>query len=154
MKNEIIYLIGAHPLLVVLVLTIFLDTILGCGRAIKERKFNSCVGIDGAIRKVLMVVCVAFMLLIGSVMDFDFLFMIPDEYMQFIGIEKMGICEMFSLMFILFEAVSILKNMHLCGLPIPGRIKNIIEKFLKEMTEELPAEDNILINEKKGENYA
>ena len=39
-------------------------------------------------------------------------------------------------MFILYESSSILKNMVLCGLPIPLRIKKIIEKFLSDMTNE------------------
>ena len=37
------------------------DTIFGCGRSIRERKFNSCVGIDGAIRKIAMVISIVFL---------------------------------------------------------------------------------------------
>lgn len=32
-------------------IAVMLDTVLGLLRAIKEKKFNSCFGIDGAIRK-------------------------------------------------------------------------------------------------------
>ena len=64
--------------------------------------------------------------------------MIPQEYLQYIGITKMGICELFCLLFILYEIVSVLKNMTLCGLPVPTRIKRWIQKFLDDMTEELP----------------
>ena len=38
------------------------------------------------------------------------------------------------------EIVSILKNMTLCGLPVPTRLKLFIQKFLDDMTEELPEE--------------
>lgn len=54
------------------------------------------------------------------------------------GISKLGICEFFCLLFILYELVSILKNMTLCGLPVPSGVKKWIQKFLEDMTEELP----------------
>jgi len=38
----------------------------------------------------------------------------------------------------LYEAVSILKNMTLCGLPVPVKIKKWIQKFLEDMTTEMP----------------
>lgn len=138
--NEIILLIEAHSFFVVLLYAVLLDTVLGVLRAIKEHKFNSCVGIDGAIRKVAMLFSVLFLMIIDSMVNIDFLFMIPQEYLQYIGITKMGICELFCLLFILYEVVSILKNMTLCGLPVPTRIKRWIQKFLDDMTEELPEE--------------
>ena len=55
-----------------------------------------------------------------------------------ICISKLGICEFFCLLFILYELVSILKNMTLCGLPVPSGVKKWIQKFLEDMTEELP----------------
>ena len=73
-------------------------------------------------------------------MHFNMLGMVPDKYIQIIGIQKLGICEFFCLLFILYEAVSILKNMTLCGLPVPVRIKKWVQKFLEDMTEELPEE--------------
>ena len=115
-----------------------LDTVLGVLRAIKEHKFNSCVGIDGAIRKVAMIFSVVFLMIIDATVKIDFLFMVPKEYLQYIGLERLGICELFCLLFILYEAISILKNMTLCGLPVPTKIKKWIQKFLDDMTDELP----------------
>ena len=74
------------------------------------------------------------------IMHINVLSMVPEEYVQILGIDKMGICEFFSLLFILYELVSILKNMTLCGLPVPTKIKKWIQKFLDDMTEELPEE--------------
>lgn len=147
--NEFLSMIEAHSFFIVLLYAIILDTVLGVARAIKERKFNSSVGIDGAIRKVMMIASVIILMLVDAIVQMDFLFMIPEEYLQYIGIEKMGICELFSLLFILYEIVSVLKNMHLCGLPIPYRIKLIVQKFLDELTEELPEEETLLIDEVK-----
>lgn len=116
---------------------VILDTILGALRAIKDRKFNSTVGINGAIRKTAMIISVAALMAFDIMTHFDLLFMVPEEYITVIGINKMGTCEFFSLLFTLYEIVSILKNMVLCGLPVPPKLKALVEKFLNEMTEEV-----------------
>lgn len=138
--NSFLHFIEPHLFFKILLYAVLLDTILGVLRAIKEHKFNSSVGIDGAIRKVAMVFSVILLMFVDSLVNINFLFMVPEEYLQYIGISKMGICELFCILFILYEAVSILKNMTLCGLPVPGRIKAFIQKFLDDMTEELPEE--------------
>lgn len=138
--ENLLLLIEAHSFFKILLYAVILDTVLGVLRAIKEHKFNSCVGIDGAIRKVAMLFSVLLLMFVDSIVNIDFLFMIPEEYLKYIGISKMGICELFCLLFILYEIVSILKNMTLCGLPVPTRLKLFIQKFLDDMTEELPEE--------------
>ena len=140
MLKEVIALVEAHYFLKILIIAVLMDTILGVLRAVKEHKFNSCVGIDGAIRKVAMLLSVIFLVFVDSIVNIDFLFIIPDKYLQYIGLSRMGICELFCLLFILYEIVSILKNMTLCGLPVPTKLKNFIQKFLDDMTEELPKE--------------
>lgn len=145
--KELISFLEAHSFFTILLYAVLLDTVLGVLRAMKEHKFNSCVGIDGAIRKVAMLLSVVFLMFIDSVVKMDFLFMIPEEYLQFIGINRLGICELFCLLFILYEIVSILKNMTLCGLPVPTKIKQFIQKFLDDMTEELPEEVSEALHE-------
>ena len=138
--HDLLVMIGSHSFFIILLYGVVLDTILGVLRAIKEHKFNSCVGIDGAIRKVAMLLSVVFLMFIDSMIKIDFLFMIPEEYLAFIGITRLGICELFCLLYILYEVVSVLKNMTLCGLPVPSKVKLYIQKFLDDMTEELPEE--------------
>lgn len=140
MLNEILVMVESHPLFIFLVYAVVLDTILGVLRAIKEHRFNSCVGIDGAIRKAAMMLSVLFLMLLDALVKIDFLFMIPEKYLQYIGLTRLGICELFCLLYILYEIVSILKNMTLCGLPVPLKLKTWIQKFLDDMTEELPEE--------------
>ena len=146
--SEIITLFEAHLFFIILLYAVIMDTILGVLRAIKEHKFNSCVGIDGAIRKAAMILSVVFLMIIDSVVQIDFLFMIPKEYLQFLGIERLGICELFCILFILYEAISILKNMMLCGLPVPAKLKKWLIKFLDDMTDELPEEVTEELHEK------
>lgn len=138
--DRIITLLSSNSFVKILLIAVALDTILGVLRAIKEHKFNSCVGIDGAIRKAGMLLSVCFLMATDVIMHINVLSMVPEEYVQLLGIDKMGICEFFSLLFILYELVSILKNMTLCGLPVPTKIKRWIQKFLDDMTEELPEE--------------
>lgn len=140
MMDKIITLLSSNSFVKILLIAVALDTILGVLRAIKEHKFNSCVGIDGAIRKAGMLLSVCFLMATDVIMHINVLSMVSEEYVQLLGIDKMGICEFFSLLFILYELVSILKNMTLCGLPVPTKIKRWIQKFLDDMTEELPEE--------------
>lgn len=152
MMDKIITLLSSNSFVKILLIAVALDTILGVLRAIKEHKFNSCVGIDGAIRKAGMLLSVCFLMATDVIMHINVLSMVPEEYVQLLGIDKMGICEFFSLLFILYELVSILKNMTLCGLPVPTKIKRWIQKFLDDMTEELPKEAVQELHQcKKGE---
>lgn len=152
MMDKIITLLSSNSFVKILLIAVALDTILGVLRAIKEHKFNSCVGIDGAIRKAGMLLSVCFLMAMDVIMHINVLSMVPEEYVQILGIDKMGICEFFSLLFILYELVSILKNMTLCGLPVPTKIKKWIQKFLDDMTEELPKEAVQELHQcKKGE---
>ena len=144
--NEFIALLGSNSLIKLLLLAVVLDTILGVGRAIKYHKFNSSVGIDGAIRKVMMLVSAGVLMLADLIIHINLVGFVDDQYLKVIGLEKVGMCELFCLLFVVYEAVSILKNMLLCGLPIPRRIREWLLKFLDDMTAELP-DDNLIAKE-------
>ncbi len=141
MMNMILKLLAGNSFFRILLLAVTLDTILGVLRAIKEHKFNSCVGIDGAIRKSAMLLSVCLLMAVDVILNINVLFMVPQNYIEMLGIHKLGICEFFSILFVLYEIVSILKNMTLCGLPVPAKIKRWVQKFLEDMTEELPEEN-------------
>ena len=140
MMEKILFLLSSNSFIRVLLIAVTLDTLLGVLRAIKEHKFKSCVGIDGAIRKAAMLFSVCLLMATDVIMHINVLFMVPETYIKVLGISKLGICELFCLLFILYELVSILKNMTLCGLPVPSGVKKWIQKFLEDMTEELPEE--------------
>lgn len=141
MMNMILKLLAGNSFFRILLLAVTLDTILGVLRAIKEHKFNSCVGIDGAIRKSAMLLSVCLLMAVDVILNINVLFMVPQNYIEILGIHKLGICEFFNILFVLYEIVSILKNMTLCGLPVPEKIKRWVQKFLEDMTEELPEEN-------------
>lgn len=119
-----------------LIVVILLDVFLGSIRALKDKSWNSTVGINGILRKTAMIGSSIFLIVVDNILSVDLLFFIPDEVLNIFNISSIGIFELFGIMFILYESSSILKNMVLCGLPIPLRIKKIIEKFLSDMTNE------------------
>ena len=134
---------AAHNRIIqIVVLAIVCDTIFGVLRAVKERKFNSCAGIDGAIRKVGMLISLVFMLAIDVLVKINLISFIPEKARTFLGLETVGVAEFFSLLYIAYEVVSILKNMTLCGLPLKGIWKRV-RAFLLKYTEELPDTDGL-----------
>ena len=149
--ETVIQLLGSSSFIKILLIAVVLDTALGVLRAFKFHKFNSAFGIDGAIRKIAMLLCVLSLMFVDIIVHIDMAFFVPEQYLQVIGIEKLGLCEFFALLFILYECVSILKNLSLIEVPIPGRLKNLIEKFLNEMTEEMDAVGTQKIDKKDGE---
>ena len=125
-----------------LITAILLDIFLGSLRALKEKKWNSTVGINGILRKTAMIGSSIFLIIIDSILKIDLLFFIPKEITNALKLNEVGIFELFGIMFILYEITSILKNMVKCGLPIPKRIKTKIEKLLNNLTSETGGEKN------------
>lgn len=130
-------LIINNKLLKVLVIFLVLDLIFGVLRAIREKKVNSGIGIDGMIRKTGMIISVVFFLLADLILEINLIAFIPESIRSFIKVEQIGSSTLFNLLFIVFELLSILKNMIKCKLPIPKKLQNWLEKILKEFTTEL-----------------
>ena len=138
-----INLVQHNVFILTVAIVILMDTFFGVCRALKEHKFNSCFGIDGGIRKIAMLGCIAFLAGLDICIKINLAFMLPQEWINYLGTDQIGLCEFFSILFILYEAVSILKNMLLCGLPIPARFRNILEKMLDYFTDELPDTEEV-----------
>lgn len=124
----------------ILIIVIILDLILGLLRAFKEKSLNSCIGIDGMIRKVAMMVVVIFLLLIDSIIHFNLIGFVPEAIRSATNIKEIGISGIFMFLFIIFEILSIFKNMILCKLPIPKKLQTYLNKLLKEFTTEIKEE--------------
>lgn len=129
----------------ILIIVIILDLILGILRAIKERQVNSCIGIDGMIRKFGMLIVIVFLLLIDSIINFDLIGFIPESIRTNLKMGQVGISTIFNLLFVIFEILSIFKNMILCKLPIPKKLQDYLENVMKEFTGEIKE------NKKEGE---
>lgn len=121
----------------VLIVFIVLDTIFGILRAIREKSINSAIGIDGIIRKVGMLISILFLSLVDYITSINLIGFIPSQIREFVGIETIGISALFNLLFIIFEALSVLKNMVLCKLPIPKKLQQKLEEIFNEFTGEI-----------------
>ncbi|GFI47813.1 hypothetical protein IMSAGC019_03139 [Lachnospiraceae bacterium] len=131
------------------VLVIVFDTIFGVLRAVREKKFNSCAGIDGAIRKIGMIVSLVFMLAIDMLVKVNLIGFIPEAARNQLGLNSVGMAEFFALLYIAYEVVSIFKNMALCGLPVKSVWKKVRE-LLGKYTDELPDTDGLDGNSTTG----
>lgn len=115
------------------------DLLFGSLRAVKYHKWNSAIGIDGCIRKVGMISCTVILTVVDMILSANALGFLPIETQEILhqaGMVKLGVMEMFALLFILYEATSVLKNMLLCGVPIPAGIRQKLAHFLDTMTDE------------------
>ena len=82
---------AAHNMVMELVvLAIVFDTVFGVMRAVKEKKFNSCAGIDGAIRKVGMLISLVFMLAIDMLVKINLIGFIPEAARSQLGLKSVG----------------------------------------------------------------
>ncbi|MEG1294549.1 MAG: phage holin family protein [Clostridium sp.] len=125
------------PIIKLVIVAVVMDTCFGFIRAIREHAFNSCVGIDGAIRKVSMLVSIAFLLLLDQIISLNLIGFIPADARTYLPFSTIGVAEFFGLLYLAYELVSILKNMTLCGLPVK-KIWGTIKKILSKYTDELP----------------
>ena len=116
---------------------IVLDVIFGVLRAIRERKLNSTIGIDGIIRKVGMIITICVSILVDMVISVDLIGFIPENVKNVLGLSKIGVSMIFNILYIIFEILSIFKNMYKCKLPLPKKLKVFLEKMLKEFTSEI-----------------
>lgn len=125
-----------------LLLAVCADMVFGSGRAIKELHWNSSVGIDGAIRKAGMVASIVLFSMMDMVLSVDLLGWLPvtaKDFMSSLGFVKAGVTELFGILYVLYELTSVLKNMMLCGLPVPAGIRQKIGAWLEIMTDETKA---------------
>lgn len=121
----------------ILIVVIVLDLILGILRAIREKSINSCIGIDGMIRKVGMLIVVVFLTIIDSIIHLDLIGFIPETLRNSLKLGKVGISCLFNILFIIFEILSLFKNMIMCKLPIPKKLQVYLENIMKEFTGEI-----------------
>ena len=129
----------------VLIVVIVLDLILGVLRAIREKSINSGIGIDGMIRKVGMLIVIVFLTLIDAIIQLDLIGFIPETLRESLKLGQVGISSLFNILFIIFEILSIFKNMIMCKLPIPKKLQVYLEDIMKEFTGEIKE------NKKEGE---
>lgn len=135
--KEYIEAIKTSQCLKLLVVFIILDVIFGILRAIREHKLNSTIGIDGIIRKFGMILAGVGFLVVDLMLGINMIGFLPKGVLDYLPLQTIGVSSFFNILFIIFEALSILKNMVKCGLPIPKKIQVILKRLLKDFTSEI-----------------
>ena len=128
---------AGNTFLQLVLIAVVIDTIFGVLRAIKERRFNSNFGINGAIRKCGMLVCLLALVTVDHIVAVNLIGFIPQEVRAVMAVDRIGTMEFFAILFVAYEIISILKNMYLCGLPVK-KIWQTVKAFLQKYTDELP----------------
>lgn len=143
----IINLLTNNKSIQLLVIFIVLDVIFGVLRSFKEHKTNSTIGIDGIIRKTGMMITIVVAIILDEIANIDLIFFIPEELKNYFSITSCGITIIFNSLYIIFESLSILKNMRKCGIPFPRKLNDFLEKLLSEFTSEVEdGKDEKIIN--------
>lgn len=137
---EIYTAAAGNKFLQLVLIAIVLDTLFGVLRAIKERRFNSNFGINGAIRKCGMLVCLLALVIVDRIAAVNLIGFIPEQVREYMAVDRIGTMEFFATLFVAYEIISILKNMYLCGLPVK-KIWQTVKAFLQKYTDELPADE-------------
>lgn len=131
---------AGNTFLQLVLIAVVIDTIFGVLRAIKERRFNSDFGINGAIRKCGMLVCLLALVTVDHIVAVNLIGFIPQEVRAVMAVDRIGTMEFFAILFVAYEIISILKNMYLCGLPVK-KIWQTVKTFLQKYTDELPTDE-------------
>ena len=129
--------LASNAVFKLVLLAIVMDTIFGLLRAVKERVFNSCFGINGAIRKIAMLLSMLLLILVDTIVEVNLIGFIPDAIKPYLPVPVVGMTEFFGILYISYEAVSILKNGTKIGLPFKALWK-AVSSFLEKYTNELP----------------
>lgn len=129
-----------NKVLQVMAIFIVFDVIFGILRSIKQRKTNSSIGIDGIVRKCAMLFTIAGCIILDNIVKIDLIGFIPVEVKNVLNLGRVGISELFAILYCIFEILSIFKNMYKIGIPLPIKLKILLEKILKEFTEEVKEE--------------
>ena len=84
-----------------------------------------------------MIITICVSILVDMIVRVDLIAFIPENVKDVLGLSKIGVSMIFNILYIIFEILSIFKNMYRCKLPLPKKLKVFLEKMLKEFTSEI-----------------
>ena len=116
-----------------LIILIILDIFLGLSASIVNKSIYSTIGINGLIRKFVIIFTVICLSFFDSYINLNW-----NNYLN-LDIEflnKINISNLFCLLYMCFEGLSCLKNLNRLKLPFPKKLKNLLNKLLYELTNE------------------
>lgn len=119
-------------MLLIVVLLVIVDFFTGYVKAYLKCQLNSSVGLDGLIRKAMILFSMLVFKLLDEMLNFNLLKVFPSEGLVLLvemGVEKVGLMEILGVGVVLQEGTSILENLHELGVPIPKCLARRIERI-------------------------
>lgn len=127
-------------ILMMIAVLVLADFMTGYVKAYTKCELNSSIGLDGLIRKAMILFSMLIFMILDGILRLNFISCLPNQILEVIqrfGIEKIGLSELMGMGIILQEGTSILENLHQLGVPIPKFIAQRIEKIRQSyLTEE------------------
>lgn len=128
-SHEIMVPVGGMTLIVFLMVC---DILGGIFKAIVlKRGINSTIGTNGLIRKAGVLLALLVFIVVDSLVEVDFVSLIPDELLTVFKLEEAHIrlSHVMLCFFGLFELVSLFENLGEVGVPLPRFISKFIERL-------------------------
>lgn len=128
-SHEIMIPVGGMTLIVFLMIC---DILGGVFKAIAmSRGINSTIGTNGLIRKAGVLLALLVFIVVDSLVEVDFVSLIPDELLAVFKLEEAHIrlSHVMLCFFGLFELVSLFENLGEVGVPLPRFITRFIERL-------------------------
>lgn len=128
-SHEISVPVGGMTLVVFLMIC---DILSGIFKAIAQnRGINSTIGTNGLIRKAGVLLALLVFIVIDSLIEFNFVTIIPSEILSVFKLEEahIGLSHVMLGFFGLFELVSLFENLGEVGVPLPNFIMKSVERL-------------------------
>ena len=84
-----------------------------------------------------MLVTIIICLFVDTILNINLISFIPEEISKYLSLPEVGLNSLFTILYIVFEILSVFKNMYKCKLPLPKKLKTLLEKLLKDLTSEI-----------------
>ena len=123
-----------NPLFMLVIVCVIADMIFGMIKAIKQRSFNVSFGFEGFIRKIVILISVLFLMFIDRLIGINVISVLSKEIRDIITIDRIGLGELFCIMYSLHEMASIIRNWYVFGLPVPKWLETKVESMLSEIS--------------------
>lgn len=119
-------------ILMIIAILVMVDFITGYVKAYHQCELNSSVGLDGVIRKAMILFSMVVFMLLDGILQFNLISCLPQvalEVMREYEFDKIGLSELLGIGIALQEGTSILENLHELGVPIPKCLAHRIERI-------------------------
>lgn len=123
----------------IIALLVLVDFLTGYVKAYLKCELNSTIGLDGLIRKAMILLSMIVFALLDHLIGFDLVEWLPEGIHTIfleLNITPIGLTQLFGVGMILQESTSIVENLHEIGVPIPKwlakRISRVRENYLSD----------------------